>query len=373
MAEWHKRGWLAPSGTLHSIAAEGTHTDWLLAHPEHWEPGKHQEAVDRINKGEGKHYAVRDANARLLRHGWVRQAGRGMYELSDRRHLRRVLDHVMTNYPDIDRVTVDIGVDKPTTHTISVHEETIPLGQCYSWATKNAREGDTVVHGTVQHPWDGHSFSHAWIERGDRVHDFQTSIGLGPGKQGWTRAAFQDAYTPSQTRRYAPHEAKAHMLRHGHHGPWEWVERVLAGERPADVINEAVGLVRKSTQDFLLNDPDGGETDAEMYNFGRGRERYRPRHGKVHEFDIVHRQHGRVGTMHVAHTDRTQRTLYVPWIEIEPAHERAVNPMSLRTSLQAHFPRAREVRGWRITGRRPGVRSYTLPPPRSNPRQGKLF
>lgn len=139
-------------------------------------------------------------------------------------------------------------------------------------------------------------------------------------------------------------------------------------------LHEGLGLVKIAQRPYLL-DPRDSEMEAEVYDFGRKRksERYFPRHGVEHEFAVIHPQHGDIGTLHVVHTERSSRRLYVPWMQIHTDHQREVTPLSLRDSIMAHFPKARELRGQRITGRRPGLRSYTLPPERTNKRQGELF
>lgn len=139
-------------------------------------------------------------------------------------------------------------------------------------------------------------------------------------------------------------------------------------------VHESLGLVKVRQRPFLL-DPREQEMDADVYDFGHKRksDRYFPRHGVEHEFDVIHPQHGAIGTLHVVHTERNKRRLFVPWMEIRSEHAREVTPLSLRDSLMTHFPKARELRGWRITGRKPGLRSYTLPPERTNRRQGELF
>ncbi|HJW11389.1 MAG TPA: hypothetical protein VJ598_06370, partial [Albitalea sp.] len=100
--------------------------------------------------------------------------------------------------------------------------ETEAVGECFSWANRHAQPGDTIVHATVHHPWDHHAYPHAWIERGDRVLDWQSAEqGLGPGRQGWPKQKFYDAYAPTDRHTYTPDEVRVKMLRTGHHGPWD--------------------------------------------------------------------------------------------------------------------------------------------------------
>lgn len=124
---WTEAGWIAPSGEFHKIPPGHDHYTWLLAHPEHWEPGAHEEAMSRMDRGESRYYACRDGEARLLRHGWVRQAGRSSYAVGDRRFMGRVRDHVMMNYPKVSDVTVDVGVEKPRPHSLSLRESLLAM------------------------------------------------------------------------------------------------------------------------------------------------------------------------------------------------------------------------------------------------------
>jgi len=75
-------------------------------------------------------------------------------------------------------------------------------GECFPWAYANARGGQ-LVHATVKHPINGRRYPHAWVERGGRVYDWQSSVGLGPGPKGWSREAFYTAYRPTKIARYA--------------------------------------------------------------------------------------------------------------------------------------------------------------------------
>ena len=127
-------------------------------------------------------------------------------------------------------------------------EETIPLGQCYPFANKMAREWSDamidrtkppgkgvhpdidnkdkfkVVHGRVTDKFSGESVLHAWVEKGDMVFDAQTShtkpegvpkFGK-DGKEGW-----YEMYQPEPHEEYTAEETMLKCLGAGHQGPWD--------------------------------------------------------------------------------------------------------------------------------------------------------
>lgn len=95
-------------------------------------------------------------------------------------------------------------------------------GECFEWAYVTVPEQGRLVHAIVAHPWTKKRFAHAWLEVGGRVYDWQSVVqGLGPGKRGWTRKAFYEAYRPRALRSYTFTEARRQAVRHRHSGPWE--------------------------------------------------------------------------------------------------------------------------------------------------------
>ena len=97
----------------------------------------------------------------------------------------------------------------------------VPQGKCFSWAFSTLPEDGLLVHATVHDPWSGKPFQHAWIEIADRVYDWQSvEQGLGPGKSGWSKKAFYEAYQPANIKEYRPETAYIQALRFKHSGPW---------------------------------------------------------------------------------------------------------------------------------------------------------
>jgi len=95
-------------------------------------------------------------------------------------------------------------------------------GECFAWAWKTQRKrGDVLVHGTVNDPWSAEAYQHAWLERDDRVYDWQSVVvGLGPGPKGWAKDRFYETYRPKNLVTYDYYEARAKAARFGHYGPW---------------------------------------------------------------------------------------------------------------------------------------------------------
>jgi len=161
-----------------------------------------------------------------------------------------------------------------------------------------------------------------------------------------------------------------HYLTHWHQSARDAYEALLDGAPVADVITEVVGLQRRGSSEYLLDPTELGDVGRELYRFKSYPNQ--PRWGTTHEFAIIHPEHGDIGQLHVAHTKRGTKRLYVPWMQLKPEHEHAASMQGIRSSLQAHFPHAEEVRAWRVTGRKRGVKSWSLKD-RGDTRQGKLF
>lgn len=97
-------------------------------------------------------------------------------------------------------------------------------GDCFRFAYKRVREGGTLFHATVTHPWSGKQFPHAWVEDGGKAYDWQTSQGfanqgLGKGKPLGV-AAFRQQWKPVAETSYTADEASALVARTKHFGPW---------------------------------------------------------------------------------------------------------------------------------------------------------
>jgi len=104
-------------------------------------------------------------------------------------------------------------------------------GDCFNFATANARGSDLVVHGNIK-PLNG---PHAWIERGDRVFDWQTHVlhwyyseGLGKEsyrEEGWPIREFYSTFRPRNTKKYTAADAATNRRRSGNRGPWHGVPK----------------------------------------------------------------------------------------------------------------------------------------------------
>ncbi len=102
-------------------------------------------------------------------------------------------------------------------------ESTIACGECFSWAFKNQKETDTLVHATVQPPMHDKRFPHAWIERGNKVLDWQTMV-LGTskfGKKGWPKKDFYDVFEPKNVKKFDRKKSRQNIFKYEHYGPWD--------------------------------------------------------------------------------------------------------------------------------------------------------
>ena len=103
----------------------------------------------------------------------------------------------------------------------------IPIGQCYSHATKMAKDSTKqefndltkfkVVHGKITDKFSGESVLHAWVEKGDTVFDWQTSH---TKSKGIDKATYYDMYNPEPHNEYTAEEILINCIRSSHHGPW---------------------------------------------------------------------------------------------------------------------------------------------------------
>lgn len=94
----------------------------------------------------------------------------------------------------------------------------IAKGECFEYAYGLAKKGGTLVHATVEHPYDHSTFPHAWVEKDGLVYDWQ-------GQELRREAPmsvqqFYERWRPQDVRRYDDTETKIQALRHRHYGPW---------------------------------------------------------------------------------------------------------------------------------------------------------
>lgn len=107
-------------------------------------------------------------------------------------------------------------------------KEASACGKCFSWATENAKGSDLVVHGNIK----GLLGPHAWIERGNRIFDWQTDVlqwyfseGLGKEEYrdtGWPKDEFYKTFKPHNLKKYRAQDAKKND-RIVKLGPWHGV------------------------------------------------------------------------------------------------------------------------------------------------------
>lgn len=103
----------------------------------------------------------------------------------------------------------------------------IACGDCYRFAYREALRWFAaggplppmvIVHGTVIDPLDGHSFQHAWVERGGDAYDWQTIIVQKKNPMPIDR--FYEIWKPRDKTVYAPKDIVRNTLKHEHYGPW---------------------------------------------------------------------------------------------------------------------------------------------------------
>lgn len=101
----------------------------------------------------------------------------------------------------------------------------VATGDCFEVAANLALAFDSenvrLCHGWVtgQGPLDGVRFEHGWVELGDGV-----VIDVSNGRE-WAGPKWvyyhAGQISEAEVRRYTPTEARVHMLRTSHYGPWE--------------------------------------------------------------------------------------------------------------------------------------------------------
>lgn len=92
-------------------------------------------------------------------------------------------------------------------------------GDCFRYAYNFVRkQGGTLIHAVVTHPWSGKRFPHAWVEKGGKVFDWQASQGLGKGVR--SVEDFRELWKPSEEVSYSADEALGFVARQKTFGPW---------------------------------------------------------------------------------------------------------------------------------------------------------
>jgi hypothetical protein len=101
-----------------------------------------------------------------------------------------------------------------------------PCGLCFPWAARDVIDhGGVLVHGTVEEPLavEPNRYWHAWVERGDKVYDWQMMEAGHGGKwrgKGMPVDVFYELYQPKDIWRYTKRNAIIAMAMERHWGPW---------------------------------------------------------------------------------------------------------------------------------------------------------
>jgi len=99
----------------------------------------------------------------------------------------------------------------------------IPLGQCFSWAFRQAvKENVIVYHGLVTEPFTDNTYPHAWIEKNGLIQDWQT-MEAGSSKfagVGWDKALFHETFKPTQIKEYSSSRLIHLVATYNHMGPY---------------------------------------------------------------------------------------------------------------------------------------------------------
>jgi hypothetical protein len=107
-------------------------------------------------------------------------------------------------------------LDRDIAHAL---KPSVVCGECFMYAyqfvTKN---GGTLKHAMVTHPWDKNDFWHAWAEKDGRVHDWQTAEVR--KTEPVAIADFYGWWKPRDVQSYTADEARTQIVRHKHYGPW---------------------------------------------------------------------------------------------------------------------------------------------------------
>ena len=107
-------------------------------------------------------------------------------------------------------------LDREITHALKPR---IICGECFSYAYQFVtKQGGTLKHGTVTHPWDKTEFPHAWVEKSDKIYDWQTAEIR--KTEPLPLADFYKHWKPRDVTSYTADEARMQALRAKHYGPW---------------------------------------------------------------------------------------------------------------------------------------------------------
>ena len=106
-------------------------------------------------------------------------------------------------------------------------KEALAIGQCYPYAVEMAQAASKeeyndlakfkIVHGRITDKWNGESFLHAWLEKGDMIFDWQTRS---TKPEGVPRDVYYDFYQPEPHETYTAEEVLVNCVKAGQAGPW---------------------------------------------------------------------------------------------------------------------------------------------------------
>ena len=95
----------------------------------------------------------------------------------------------------------------------------VACGECFMYAYQFVtKKGGVLKHGMVTHPWDANDFWHAWVEKGGKVHDWQTAEVRKTDPVAIER--FYAWWKPRDVKSYTADEARKQLARNKHYGPW---------------------------------------------------------------------------------------------------------------------------------------------------------
>jgi hypothetical protein len=186
---------------------------------------------------------------------------------------KEVPEEVLKDYPDL-RAAADVAKPPAATAGVSKSEvasaeklakkKTLACGDCFRYASKNAKEGDKVIHANVE----GLEGPHAWIEREGRVFDWQGKQGVwyfqeGLGKEeymqtGWPIDEFYKTFKPKDMVVYTEEEALINGVRAQNWGPWFPEERFAFGKATPHKPPAPAAAVRSQ------RDPEEGNPEEEL-------------------------------------------------------------------------------------------------------------
>lgn len=95
----------------------------------------------------------------------------------------------------------------------------VVCGECFRYAYQLVtKQGGTLKHGMVTHPWDRNNFWHAWVEKDGKVHDWQTAEVR--RAEPVEVSDFYAWWKPRDVRSYTADEAEKWAARTRKLGPW---------------------------------------------------------------------------------------------------------------------------------------------------------